>query len=59
MTYEYKCEACGHKWEAEQRISADPIKKCPKCDAEAARRLVSGGLGFSLKGEGWFKTGGY
>lgn len=59
MTYEYACEACGHTWEAEQKITEPPATECPKCQQQTAKRLVSGGAGFSLRGEGWFKTGGY
>jgi putative FmdB family regulatory protein len=57
VTYEYICKACGHEWEAEQSIKADPLKKCPKCKKDEAKRLVSGGLGFQLKGGGWAKEG--
>ncbi|AKF05314.1 Hypothetical protein DB32_002463 [Sandaracinus amylolyticus] len=38
----------------EQRISENPVKVCPKCGAEKAKRLISGG-NFMLKGEGWYK----
>jgi len=54
MTYEYLCTACGHAWEAEQSISAAPLKTCPNCHEEAAKRQVSGGAGFILKGGGWY-----
>lgn len=54
MTYEYLCTACGHHWEAEQSISAEPLKTCPECKQEAAKRQVSGGAGFILKGGGWY-----
>lgn len=54
MTYEYLCTACGHAWEAEQSISEAPLKTCPTCHAEAAKRQVSGGAGFILKGGGWY-----
>ena len=57
MTYEYICTACGHQWEAEQPISADPLKKCPECKRRSAKRQVSGGLGFILKGSGWYADG--
>lgn len=57
MTYEYACGACGHEWEAEQSISEAPLKKCPKCGKPQARRLVSGGAGFLLKGGGWYADG--
>ena len=53
MTYEYECEACGHKWEEEQRISDAPLKTCPICKRETAKRLVSGGTGHVLKGARW------
>ncbi|HLV66400.1 MAG TPA: zinc ribbon domain-containing protein [Polyangiaceae bacterium] len=54
MTYEYICAACGHGWEAEQSISEAPLRHCPSCNAEAAKRQVSGGAGFILKGGGWY-----
>ena len=57
MTYEYQCRACGHEWEAEQPISAKPLKKCPHCRRSSAKRLISGGSGFILKGGGWYADG--
>ena len=57
MTYEYVCTACGHAWETEQAISAAPIKICPSCGTEHAKRQVSGGAGFILKGGGWYADG--
>lgn len=54
MTYEYLCAACGHEWEAQQRISEDALKDCPQCGQSAAKRQVSGGQGFLLKGGGWY-----
>lgn len=52
-TYEYVCKACGNQWEAEQRISEDPLKDCPKCGKPEASRQISGG-NFILKGGGWY-----
>jgi putative FmdB family regulatory protein len=52
-TYDYACEACGHQWELEQRMSEDPVKKCPKCGKLKARRQITGG-NFILKGGGWY-----
>jgi len=54
MTYDYVCTACGHVWEAEQRITADPLKDCPECHQATAKRQISGGQGFILKGGGWY-----
>ena len=57
MTYEYVCTNCGHAWEAEQSISSPPLKTCPSCGADTAKRQVSGGAGFILKGGGWYADG--
>ena len=51
-TYDYACDACGHEFEKEQRITEKPVKKCPKCGKLKARRMIGGG-GFILKGGGW------
>lgn len=52
-TYDYACENCGHKWDVEQRMSEDPIRKCPKCGKLKAKRQITGG-NFILKGSGWY-----
>jgi putative FmdB family regulatory protein len=57
MTYEYVCTACGIEWEAEQSISEPPLKDCPNGHANTAKRQVSGGAGFILKGGGWYADG--
>ena len=57
MTYEYACAACGHQWEAEQSIKDSPLKTCVSCRKNTAKRLVSGGTGFLLKGGGWYADG--
>jgi putative FmdB family regulatory protein len=59
-TYEMECKEpdCLHQWEVEQRVIEEPIKQCPKCGRESARRLISK-TSFVLNGTGWFKTGGY
>ena len=53
-TYDYECPK-GHRFEAFQKMTAKPGAKCPKCGARA-RRVISGGGGFLLKGEGFYKT---
>lgn len=52
-TYEYACSSCAHEWEAEQSIKADALTECPRCHAATARRQISRGAGFILKGGGW------
>ena len=51
--YEYICKACDHEFEREQRISDNPVKKCPRCGAMKAKRLISR-TSFVLKGGGWY-----
>ena len=51
-TYDYACDNCGHEFERQQRITEKPLKKCPKCGKDKARRMIGGG-GFILKGGGW------
>lgn len=53
-TYEYLCTSCGHEWEFEQSIKDEPQKVCQKCNQETARRQISRGGGFILKGGGWY-----
>ncbi len=53
-TYEYACTSCGHEWEAEQSIKDEPLKQCPSCEAMTAKRQISRGTGFILKGGGWY-----
>ncbi len=55
-TYEYACEACGHKFEEFQSMSAKPIKKCPVCHKNKVQRLISAGAGFIFKGSGFYIT---
>ncbi len=40
-TYEYKCTACGRRFEQRQAITEAPLKDCPECKGRL-RRLVSG-----------------
>jgi putative FmdB family regulatory protein len=53
-TYEYACRQCGHRFEAWQRMSDEPLKVCPKCGAEIHRVLFPAGIVF--KGSGFYKT---
>jgi putative FmdB family regulatory protein len=57
MTYEYICQECNHKWEAEQKITDPPLEKCPRCGKPAAKRLISGGTGHVLVGPRWGRDG--
>ena len=39
ITYSYRCEACRHEWEIEQRISDDALRFCPVCEQPFAARV--------------------
>ena len=55
-TYDYECDACGHTFEEFQNISADPLKKCPKCKKNKLRRLFGTGAAIMFKGSGFYET---
>jgi putative FmdB family regulatory protein len=54
-TYEYRCKMCGHEFEALQRMSDEPLKKCPKC-GKPVERMISAGMGIIFKGSGFYST---
>ena len=51
--YEYACPKCG-EFEVTQRITEEPLKKCPTCKSKV-RKLISS-TSFQLKGSGWYVT---
>ncbi len=53
-TYEYACSSCNNEWETEQSIKDAALTECPSCHAQTARRQISRGTGFILKGSGWY-----
>ncbi len=53
--YEYECKACGHRQEAIQKMSDDPLVDCPVCNKPELKKLVSAAA-FRLKGAGWYET---
>lgn len=57
MIYEYVCENCSHEWEEDQKITDDRIEECPQCKQQSAKRLISGGGNFILKGGSWASSG--
>src|SRR5262245_61145921 len=55
-TYDYQCEACGHRFEKFQSITASPIRKCPSCGKNRVKRLLGTGAGIIFKGSGFYIT---
>ncbi len=54
-TYEYECANCNKVFEIFQKITDDPLKKCPKCNKKI-KRLIGGGSGIIFKGSGFYAT---
>ena len=54
-TYTYQCHSCAYLFEKEQKITDSPLTTCPKCGGPV-KRVITGGLGFILKGSGFYAT---
>jgi len=54
-TYEYKCTKCEEVFEFLQKMTDEPIKKCPVCGGDLTK-LISGGIGVIYKGSGFYTT---
>ncbi len=55
-TYDYACDACGHKFELFQSMKDAAIKKCPECKKLKVHRLIGAGGGLIFKGSGFYQT---
>jgi putative FmdB family regulatory protein len=55
-TYQYACTdaACGHRFEAVQSFSDDPLSVCPQC--ESRLRKVFSAVGVVFKGSGFYRN---
>jgi putative FmdB family regulatory protein len=53
--YEYRCDACEHRFEIIQRFSDDPISVCPSCGNGPVVKLLSSPA-IQFKGSGWYIT---
>lgn len=53
-TYEYLCKSCGHRFEAWQHFTDDPLTECPNCGSHIQRVLFPAGIVF--KGSGFYKN---
>lgn len=53
--YEYACNECGHRLDALQKMSEEPLSDCPECGKSTLKRLISAPR-FRLKGGGWYET---
>ena len=52
--YDYQCQACGHVFDALQKLGDAPLQDCPACNEAALQKLLSAPA-FQLQGKGWRK----
>jgi putative FmdB family regulatory protein len=52
--HEYKCQACGGRTEALQKLRDKPLQKCPKCGGPLVKLISSPAIQF--KGSGFYIT---
>lgn len=55
-TYDYKCNACDHRFELFQSMSEGVKKKCPECGKLKLERLIGTGSALIFKGSGFYET---
>jgi putative FmdB family regulatory protein len=53
-TYDYRCTACGARFEAWQKFTDEPIRVCPTCSGPAQRVIHAPAITF--KGSGFYIT---
>ena len=53
-TYQYACTECGHRLEAVQSFTDDPLSICPECTGRL--RKVFSAVGVVFKGSGFYLT---
>jgi len=52
--YEYKCTKCNEQFDAIQKFSDAPLKKCKSCGGKLKKLITN--TSFVLKGSGWYVT---
>ena len=55
-TYEYQCNACGHRFDELQSFSDPQLTKCPACKKKKLQRLIGTGAAILFKGSGFYQT---
>lgn len=55
-TYDYECQACRHRFEQFQSMTAKVLRKCPGCGKKQLERLIGTGAGVIFKGSGFYGT---
>ena len=53
--YDYKCNACGTRFQKVKKITDDTLPSCKSCGSDDTEKLISPSA-FVLKGSGWYLT---
>ena len=48
-TYEYACTACGHRLDAVQKFTDDPLTECPECHGAGQVTQMGGRMKFNIQ----------
>lgn len=54
--YSYLCECCKYKFEEFQKMSDEPLRKCPECGKLKLKRQIES-VTVIFKGTGWTPRG--
>lgn len=55
-TYAYHCTSCNFEFEEWQKISDEPLVRCPSCKKDTLVRDIGGGAALIFKGSGFYQT---
>jgi len=55
-TYEYECRSCKKGFEIFQKMTEDPLQKCPSCGKLKLKKKIGMGAGIIFKGSGFYCT---
>lgn len=53
--YTYICKNCSYQFDIEQKITAEPLRKCDKCNKEELKKKLYP-VGIAFKGPGFYSN---
>ena len=51
--YQYACPDCGYSFEAQQKFTDKPLKKCPNCSKRSIYKMINN-VSVAFKGTGFY-----
>lgn len=55
-TYEYECTSCKKGFDFFQKMTENPLQKCPSCGKNKLKKKIGMGAGIIFKGSGFYCT---